>query len=79
MKDKPDDKFYNRRLLTYLGIIFSVVWSIAILLIDIWFRYNDGEGFPTAKIIAYLGVPSTLAGLQYWRYAKACEKDDQQK
>ena len=72
MKKKPDDHLYNRRLLSYAGLIFSALWFLQVFWVDALFG-----NFDAAKVIAYLGVPTTIAGLGFWQYLKACEKDDE--
>lgn len=31
----------------------------------------------TAKVVAYLGVPATIAGLGFWEYLKAAKRSDE--
>lgn len=72
---KSDDKMFNRRLLAYYGLVFSVYWSHLILVIST-FLYIIGKPMDAALGVAFLGVPGTLAGLGFWKYLKAAEKDD---
>lgn len=71
-KNKPDDRLFNRRLMAYGGLLFSVFWFLMVFLTDAW----KSETFETAKIVAYLGVPASIAGLGFWQYLKAAKKDD---
>ena len=72
---KPDDKLFNRRVLAYYGLIFSVYWVHLILAIFFILMMGEKQADATV-IIAFLGVPGTLAGIGFWKYLKACEKDD---
>ena len=66
----PKDKLFNRRLMAYAGLIFSVFWFLMVFWTDVF------VSFDVAKVIAYLGVPAAIAGLGYWSYLKAAQKDD---
>lgn len=69
-KHITDDKFYNRRRLAVFTTIYAVVWGGIVLACDTkW-------GMDTAKVVAYLGFVSTVAGLPIWGYLKASQKDD---
>jgi len=68
---KPDDKLFNRRLMAYGGLLFSVVWFLMVFWTDVF------HGFEVAKVIAYLGVPASIATLGFWQYLKAAKKDDE--
>lgn len=72
MKNHPDDKLFNRRLMAYGGLIFSVVWFVMVFATDAW----KSETFEVAKIVAYLSVPASIAGLGFWQYLQAAKKDD---
>lgn len=71
MKPHPDDKLFNRRIMAYGGLIFSAFWVMQVFWVDVLLHAME-----TAKVIAYLGVPPTLAGLGFWQYLKAAAKDD---
>lgn len=74
---KPHDKLFNRRLMAYGGLIFSVIWSQEVLLI--WaVLVAFGKSPDASVIIALLGVPGSIAGLGFWQYLKAAKKDDEQ-
>jgi len=69
-KHITDDKFYNRRRLAVFTTIYAVFWGGIVLFCDVkW-------GLDVAKVIAYLGFVSTVAGLPVWGYLKASQKDD---
>lgn len=70
MKHHPDDPLFNRRLIAYAGLIFSVVWFAMVFWTDVFITFELG------KVVAYLGVPATIAGLGFWKYLKAAEKGD---
>ena len=70
-KEKPDDKMFNRRIFAYYGLIFSVFWFMMVFWTDVF------SGFETAKVVAYLGVPATIAGLGFWEYLKAAKRSDE--
>ena len=70
MKRHPDDHLYNRRLIAYLGLGFSIIWFSMVFWTDVFVSFELG------KIVAYLGVPATIAGLGFWKYLRAAEKDD---
>lgn len=70
-----DDKMFNRRLLAYYGLIFTVYWAHLTLFMYI-LLLGAGREVDAATVIAFLGVPGSLAGLGFWKYLKAAEKDD---
>lgn len=72
---KEDDKMFNRRLLAYYGLVFSVYWSHLILVVST-ILYIMGKPMDAALGVAFLSVPGTLAGLGFWKYLKAAEKED---
>lgn len=70
-KHISDDKFYNRRRLAILVTVYAVVWGAIVLFCDMkW-------GMDAAKVVAYLGFVSTVAGLPVWGYLRASQKDDE--
>ena len=71
-KENIKDRLFNRRLMAYGGLLFSVFWFLMVFITDAW----KSETFEVAKIVAYLGVPATIAGLGFWQYLKAAKKDD---
>lgn len=72
-----DDHLFNRRILAYYGLIFTVYWNHLVLGAYIWLALA-GVG-SDAALIALLGVPGTIAGLGFWKYLKAAEKEDEGK
>lgn len=69
-KHISDDKFYNRRRLAIFTTIYAVTWGFIVLICDVkW-------GLDVAKVIAYLGFVSTVAGLPIWGYLRASQKND---
>jgi len=66
-----EDRLKHRRRMAKTMMWFAIVWYWAVLLFDV-FSQNWGA----AVVTAYLGVPAALAGLNLWKYLKACEKDD---
>ena len=68
--NKPNDHLYWRRLLTLFGLGFSLFWFFMVFWTDVFVTFD------VAKVIAYLGVPATISGLGFYKYLKACEKDD---
>lgn len=72
-----DDSLFNRRLLAYYGLVFTVYWNHLVLFSYIYLA-KSGVGSDPA-LIALLGVPSTIAGLGFWKYLKAAEKEDDNK
>jgi hypothetical protein len=74
-KKKKNDKLYNRRVMSYGGLLFSVLWFQQVLIIVAAGYFFDAHiGAPV--VVALLGVPATLAGLGYWRYLEACKHED---
>lgn len=73
--ERKDDNLFNRRCMAYGLLIFSVFWFIMVFVTDAW----KSETFEVAKIIAYLGVPTTIAGLGFWQYLKAAKHEDEKK
>ena len=71
-QNKTDDPLFNRRLMTYYGCVFSAAWMLMVFVVD---AVRDTP-FETAKVIAYLGVPTTLLGIFGTYYLRACEQDD---
>lgn len=72
-KHISDDRFYNRRRLAVFTTIYAIVWGFVILFCDVkW-------GMDVAKVVAYLGFVSTVAGLPIWGYLRASQKDDNAK
>ena len=69
--NNSNDKLFNRRIFAYYGLIFSLVWFMMVFWVDVF------VGFETGKVIAYLGVPATIAGLGFWEYLKAAQKSDE--
>lgn len=72
---KDDDRMFNRRLLAFYGLAFSVYWSHLILILWFFLMVIKREADATV-VIAFIGVPGALAGLGFWKYLKAAEKDD---
>lgn len=72
-RNKPSDKLFNRRLLAYVGLVFSVFWFLMVFLTDAW----KSDTFEVAKIVAYLGVPASIAGLGFWQYLSAAKRSDE--
>ncbi len=72
-KRDPADNLYNRRLLAYVGIVFAIAWDVAILTLNCFIP----AAFSDAKVVAFLGVPSAIAALNFWHYALAARKDDE--
>src|SRR5688572_10481722 len=69
----PDgDPLFNRRRLTYFGLAFSVYWVHLILIVYVW----GPQPADPIIVTAFLGVPATLAGLGFYKYLTAAEKDD---
>jgi hypothetical protein len=69
-KHISDDRFYNRRRLAVFVTIYAVLWGGIVLFCDVaW-------GLDAAKVVAYLGFVSTVAGLPVWGYLRASQKDD---
>jgi len=77
-KTKCDDKLFNRRLLAYYGLLFTVYWSHLILLVYVVLAFKHGQA-DAVIIAAFLGVPGTLAGIGFWKYLQASEKSDEVK
>ena len=71
------DMLFNRRVLAYYGLIFSVYWNHIVLIAYVYLSVK-GVG-SDAALVALLGVPGTLAGLGFWKYLKAAEKEDEVK
>ena len=69
---KEDDKLFNRRRLSIMLIIGSIIWAITILVCDVIFKFSASE------ITVYLGFVTALAGLPTWGYLKACTHDDKE-
>ena len=74
-KKCPEDQLYNRRLMSYLGLAFSVFWFQEVLIL-VALGYIFKIHLDAAVVVALLGVPATLAGLGFWRYLEACKLDD---
>jgi len=72
---KPEDQLYNRRILTYLGLAYSAIWFQEVLIVLIVCA-AIGAPIDGAIVAALLGVPTSLAGLGFWRYLEACKRDD---
>lgn len=68
------DGLFNRRRLAYFGLIFTVYWSHLVLLV-----YVFGPPPDAVSITAFLGVPSSIAGMGFYKYLKAAESDDASK
>jgi len=75
---KDTDQLYNRRLLSYIGLAFSVFWFQEVLIIVALGYFFDTQ-LAAPVVVALLGVPATLAGLGFWRYLEACKHDDHAK
>ena len=71
----PDDQLYNRRLITYFGLAYSAIWFQEILIVIVVAIYLKAP-LDAAGIGALLGVPTTLAGLGFWKYLEAAKKKD---
>ena len=69
--NNSNDKLFNRRIFAYYGLIFSLVWFMMVFWTDVF------VGFETGKVIAYRGVPATIAGLGFWEYLRAAKKSDE--
>lgn len=67
---KPDDKLFNRRIFAYYGLLFSIGWFLMVFWTDVFVTFD------VAKVVAYLGVPATIAGLGFWEYLKAAKRSD---
>lgn len=77
-KAAPDgDGLFNRRILAYYGLVFTVYWVHLVLAAYIYLAIN-GVG-SDAALVALLGVPGTIAGIGFWKYLKASEKEDENK
>lgn len=79
---KPDDPLFNRRLMAYIGILFSILWVSVILAIDVYMSFKlDMQRaefrFGLDRIALYLGVPAGIAGLALWEYLGAAKKVDE--
>lgn len=70
---KPEDKLFNRRLMAYAGLVFSLVWFQQVIIL-VFVGYFFEVQLSAAVVIALLGVPTTLAGLGFWQYLKAAGK-----
>lgn len=77
-KKRRNDQLYNRRLMSYGGLIFSVLWFQQVLLI-VAAGYFFEAHITAPVVVALLGVPATLAGLGYWRYLEACKTEDEKR
>lgn len=78
-RQAPDgDHMYNRRLLAYWSIGFTVYWSHLILAVYVFALYK-AQASDAAIISAFLAVPGTIAGMNVWKYLRAAEKDDELK
>jgi len=75
---KNDDPLYNRRIMSYLGLAFSVFWFQEVLIIVALGYFFDTQ-LAAPVVVALLGVPATLAGLGFWRYLEACKHEDHAK
>ena len=71
-KRVKEDGMYNRRRMTVLLMIGSVIWAITILICDVIYEFS------TTEILAYLGFVTTLAGIPTWGYIKACSDEDKE-
>lgn len=81
MRPQPapsDDLLYNRRVLAYYSIAFTVYWSHLILAVYVFALYK-AQASDAAIIAAFLAVPGTIAGMNVWKYLIASEKDDELK
>ena len=76
MKNHPDDKLYNRRLMAYSGLFFSVVWFVSCFCAIVVLAYT-GKSLEPATAASLLTVPAALAGLGFWGYLGAAKKDDE--
>lgn len=74
-KRNPDDQLYNRRLLTYIGLLYSAFWFLLVLGVTV-VSVVVGNLIGAATVTALLSVPTTLAGLGFWRYLEACKHED---
>lgn len=78
-KAGPDnDHMYNRRILAYWSIGFTLYWSHLILAVYVFALYR-AQASDAAIIAAFLAVPGTIAGMNVWKYLIAAEKDDELK
>lgn len=71
----PQDQLYNRRLISYFSLAYSALWFQEVLLVLIIGMYFK-QPVDAAIIAALLGVPTSLAGLGFYNYLKACEEED---
>jgi polyferredoxin len=65
------DKLKNRRRMAYISLIGSAIWYMQVFWVDVLL-----EDWGAAVVTAYLGVPGMLAGLQLWKYLRACDASD---
>ena len=69
--NQPKDKLFNRRIFAYYGLLFSIGWFLMVFWTDVFIT------FEVAKVVAYLGVPATIAGLGFWEYLRAAKRSDE--
>ena len=69
------DGLFNRRRLAFWGIAFSVYWVHVILLVHVFTIYK-AQASDAVIITAFLAVPTSLAGLGFFKYLRAAENDD---
>ena len=75
---QPNDPLYNRRIMSYLGLGFSIIWFQEVLILIVLGYFFKIE-LSAATVTALLTVPATLAGLGFFRYLEACKRDDHNK
>lgn len=72
---KPDDLLYNRRILAYYSLIFSALWSIAVLILWSVLVFRNGQDISAADLGILFGVPAGITGLNVWKYLEASKID----
>lgn len=63
------DNLKNRRRMAWIAMAYSMIWYIMVF----WTHALLVPSWGAGVVSAYIGVPAALAGLQLWRYLKACE------
>jgi len=63
-------KLKNRRRMAIATLCFAIVWYPMV-----FWTHALSQDWGAGVISAYLGVPGMLAGLNIWRYLKACEQE----
>ncbi len=73
---KKDDQLYNRRLISYFGLIYAAIWFQEILIVILIAIFLKSP-IDAAVVAALLGVPTSLAGLGFYKYLQGCNMDDE--